>query len=109
MRRKEAKFIFEEIISNFGVPKIIQTDRWTHFDNELFEKLADLLEFKHHKSASYNSQTNGLTERFNGTLYRGLAKIAEEYREHRSVFIRTVLFAYRCRKQENIQFAQILK
>ena len=93
-----AKFIYEELICNFGCPKIIQTDRGTHFNNDLIERLSHLLEFKHSLSSPYNPQTNGKVERLNGIICKSLAKLAYENQSDWSKFLNQVLFAYRIRK-----------
>ena len=41
-----ARFVVSHIITEFGIPKIIQTDRGKHLNNELFETLSNVLHFK---------------------------------------------------------------
>src|SRR5436853_5436188 len=91
------KFIYEVIICRHGCPKIILSDRGTHFRNKLVEELCEKFKIKHKLSAPYHSQTNGLVERFNRTLCESLAKVSEkenQWDEH----IEQVLFAYRTTK-----------
>src|SRR2546421_10624158 len=91
------KFIYEVIICRHGCPKIILSDRGTHFRNKLVEELCEKFEIKHKLSAPYHPQTNGLVERFNRTLCEALAKVSEkenQWDEH----IEQVLFAYRTTK-----------
>src|SRR5216117_2346329 len=91
------KFIYEGIICRHGCPKIILSDRGTHFRNKLVEELCEKFEIKHKLSAPYHPQTNGLVERFNRTLCESLAKVSEkenQWDEH----IEQVLFAYRTTK-----------
>src|SRR5215213_5578364 len=88
------KFIYEGIICRHGCPKIILSDRGTHFRNKLVEKLCEKFKIKHKLSSPYHPQTNGLVERFNRTLCETLAKISEkedQWDEH----IEPALFAYR--------------
>ncbi len=73
-----ATFIYEEIICRFGPPRVIQSDRGTHFVNEVIRKLMKRFRVKHSLSSLYYSQSNGLMERFNKTLCKGIAKVAEE-------------------------------
>ncbi len=73
-----ATFIYEEIICRFGPPRIIQSDRRTHFVNEVIRKLTERFRVKHSLSSPYHPQSNGLVERFNKTLCEGIAKVAEE-------------------------------
>ena len=92
------EFIYKEIICRHGTPKIILTDRGTHFNNQLVNGLCEKFEIKHKLSSPYHSQTNGLVERFNRTLCESLAKVSEkenQWNEH----IGSVLFGYRTIKQ----------
>ncbi len=73
-----ATFIYEEIICRFGLPRIIQSDRGTHFVNEVIRKLTKRFRVKHNLSLPYHPQSNGLVERFNKTLCERIAKVAEE-------------------------------
>src|SRR6266540_947842 len=73
-----ATFLYEEIICRFGAPRILQSDRGTHFVNELIQRLTRRFRIKHSLSSPYHPQSNGLVERFNKTLCEGIAKLAEE-------------------------------
>ena len=91
------KFIYERIICRHGCPKIIMSDRGTHFRNKLVDELCRKFEIKHKLLSPYHPQTNGLVERFNRTLCEALAKVSEkenQWDEH----IEQVLFAYRTTK-----------
>src|SRR5438876_4309674 len=87
-------FIYKRIICRHGCPKIILSDRGTHFRNKVVDGLCEKFRIKHKLSSPYHPQTNGLVERFNRTLCESLAKVSEkedEWDEH----IESVLFAYR--------------
>src|SRR4051794_22284989 len=87
------KFIYEVIICRHGCPKIILSDKGTHFKNNLVEELCEKFGIKHKLSAPYHPQTNELVERFNRTLCESLAKVSEkenQWDEH----VEQVLFAY---------------
>ncbi len=71
-------FLYEEIICRFGVLRVLQSDRGTHFVNELIQRLTKRFKIKHSLSLPYHSQSNGLVERFNKTLCKEIAKLAEE-------------------------------
>src|SRR5687767_6266380 len=92
-----AKFLYEEIICRFGVPKKIQSDQGTHFINELIRKLTDKFWIKHSLSSPYHPQSNGLVERFNRTLCEGIAKVADTIMDW-DQYIQPVLFAFRTKK-----------
>lgn len=95
---KTAAFIYDEIICRHGCPKVILTDRGTHFRNQIVDDLLARFEIKHLYSTPYHPKTNGLTERFNRTLGDSLAKVSEtdtDWDKH----LGSVLFAYRTAKQ----------
>src|SRR6266511_1751302 len=71
-------FLYEEIICRFGVPRILQSNRRTHFINELIQRLTKRFKIKHSLSSPYYPQSNRLVERFNKTLCEEIAKLAEE-------------------------------
>lgn len=62
------KFLYEEIFTKFGPIMTFLTDQGSHFDNLYVEKFAEHVQAKHKFAAGYHPKTNGLTERFNGTL-----------------------------------------
>ena len=89
-----AMFLYEEIICRFGTPRILQSDRGTHFVNELIQRLIKRFKIKYSLSSSYHPQSNGLVERFNKMLCKGIAKLAEEV-DQWDRYIQPVLFTYR--------------
>lgn len=96
-----AKFIFEEIICQFGCPSKILTNRGTHFDSNLVKDLLNLMEIKHVMSSAYHPQTNGMTERFNGTLCSCLAKLANQDKNDWDCYLPQVLYYYRIREHNS--------
>ena len=89
-----ATFLYEQIICQHGCPQIILSDRGTHFNNQMIQKLLEKFEVNHLLSTPYHPQTNGLVERFNRTLCESLAKLTERTNDW-DLFIAPVLFAYR--------------
>ncbi len=92
-----ATFLYEEIICRFEIPRILQSDRGTHFVNEVIQRLTKKFRIKHNLSSLYHPQSNGLVERFNKMLYEEIAKLAEEV-DQWDKFIQPVLFAYRTKE-----------
>jgi hypothetical protein len=93
-----AKFLYEEIILPFGLPQTLLTDRGSHFVNEFIGELNEILNIKHLLTTPYHPQTNGMTERYNQTLCRALARMADETREDWDRYLPAAVFAYRVRK-----------
>ena len=97
-----AKFLYDEIVLQFGPPETILTDQGTHFINKLIEQVTEHLQTKHLRTTPYHPQTNGMTERFNGTLCKALSKLANYSEDDWDKFIPTVLFSYRIRKHTTL-------
>ena len=81
------EFIYRKIICTHGCPKVILSDRGTHFRNKLVDGLCEKFEIKHKLSSPYHPQTNGLVERFNRTLCESLAKVSERENEWDILYI----------------------
>ena len=90
-----ATFLYENIISRFGCPKILVSDRGTHFLNEMFEELTARFKIDHRKTTPYHPQTNGQTERVNGTLVSILRKTVLDSKRDWDVKLTAALWAYR--------------
>jgi len=89
-----ADFIYEEIICRHGAPKVIQSDRGTHFVNEIIKLLTERFKVKHALLSPYYPQSNGLVERFNRSLCEGIAKLGNTVHDW-DKFVSPILFAYR--------------
>ena len=67
----EATRIARELIvlfSRMGIPEEILTDQGTNFMSALLEEVYRMLHIKRIRTTPYHPQTDGLVERFNGTL-----------------------------------------
>jgi len=63
-----AIFVFNHIISRFGVSQAIITDHGRHFRNIMMTKLTNQLGLHHDSSTPYYPQANGLVEAINKVL-----------------------------------------
>lgn len=95
-------FLYEEVYAQFGPPREFLTDNGVHFDNVTFANFCAMAQIKHKFSSPYHPQTNGLVERFNGTLVRALKKLAMNFSRNWDDHIPAVLFAYRTRSHSTI-------
>lgn len=59
---KQIAWVLWTIICDFGVPKILQSDRGPEFVNQVIEALSDLMGVDHRLVAPYNPRANGLAE-----------------------------------------------
>ena len=61
-------FLYKNIISHLGCPKILVSDIRSYFLNEAIEKMTKLFHINHQKTTPYHLQTNNLAERVNQIL-----------------------------------------
>jgi len=69
-----AKFLYENIITRFGCPKELVSDRGTHFLNDTIEQIREKYFIKHQKTSPYHPRANGQTEKTNGILCKIITK-----------------------------------
>lgn len=94
-KKTTAKFLFENIFSRFGVPRVLISDRGTHFLNDLIEELTTTYGIDHRKTTPYHPQTNGLAERVNQTIVRILRKTIQDNKRDWDTKLNAALWAYR--------------
>ena len=89
------KFIFQFILSSFGFPKIMMSDRGILFLNETIVALTKEFQIYHQKSTPYHPQENGNVEDFNKILENSLTKVCNVNMNDWDVRIPVILWAYR--------------
>jgi RNase H-like domain found in reverse transcriptase/Integrase core domain/Integrase zinc binding domain len=94
-KKTTAKFLFEYIFTRFGVPRVLISDRGTHFLNDLIEELTTAYGIDHRKTTPYHPQTNGLAERVNQTIVRILRKTIQDNKRDWDTKLNAALWAYR--------------
>lgn len=88
-----------------GCPSVLITDQGREFVNELSAKLYGMTKTEHRISSAYHPQTNGLTERFNQTLSRCLAKAVNDSQDDWDELIDTILMGYRASPQSSTKYS----
>ncbi|POM63597.1 Hypothetical protein PHPALM_20979 [Phytophthora palmivora] len=84
-----------EVISRHGVPERLLSDQGSNFISELARSFYETLGIKKLFGAAYHPQTQGLVERFNGTLIGMLKMFVNEAQDDWDLYLPRVLFAYR--------------
>ena len=90
-----AIFLFENIVTRYGCPKVVVSDQGSHFINDVITEFIDIFSIKHRKSTPYHPQTNGQTERTNQTLVGILRRTVLDSKRDWDVKLPAALWAYR--------------
>ena len=98
-----AKVFVNTIISRFGCPRTILSDRGTAFLNEVFKEITKYFDIYQTITTGYHPQCNGLVERWNGTLVAMISFYVNSRQDDWSEFLQLVLFAYRTSTQAAIK------
>ena len=93
--KQVAIFLYENIISRIGCPKVLISDRGKHFLNETIEEITKIFNINHRKTTPYHPQTNGQIEWIKQTLERILCKIVVDFKRDWDVKLIAALWAYR--------------
>eukprot|EP00253_Pinus_taeda_P019998 PITA_19998 len=87
-------FLFNQIISTFGIPREIVTDHGSHFQNQLMSELALKLGFWQEHSSRYYPQANGQVEVVNKTLKTILQRTIDKNQSNWHLMLYPALWAY---------------
>jgi transposase InsO family protein len=71
----ETHFLFDQVITRFGCPRILMSDQGTYFINSTINYMIEEFEFYHQKSTPYHPQENETVESFNEILENAMTKI----------------------------------
>lgn len=93
--RSTVRFIYEQVITKFGFPIEMVTNRGIHFINEVITELLGKFMIIHMKSTPYYPRGNGQDESTNKILSGILTKICEVKRIDWESKLHSTLWAYR--------------
>jgi transposase InsO family protein len=89
------KFLKENSLSRFGIPRAMISDGGTHFCNKSFESLMKKYGITHKVATPYHPQTSGQVELANREIKQILEKIVNPNRKDWSLRLNDALWAYR--------------
>lgn len=104
----EAARVAKELVglfAHFGIPQEILTDQGANFMSGLLEEVYLALHIRRIRTSPYHPQTDGLVERFNGTLKAMLKKFSNGRQSDWDEYLPYLLFAYREVPQESTGFS----
>jgi hypothetical protein len=84
-----------DLFTDKGIPDEIVSDQGTQFMSSLIQQLCQTLGIKSIRSSVYHPATNGLVERFNGTMKSMLRKFVYDNPKHWDKYLKFLMFAYR--------------
>ncbi|XP_075764387.1 uncharacterized protein LOC142819706 [Pelodiscus sinensis] len=93
------------IFSRVGFPQEVLTDQGSNFMSALLRCLWEKSGVQHTWASAYHPQTNGLVERFNGTLKQMLQTFMHKHPQDWDKYLPHLLFAYREVPQESTGFS----
>jgi hypothetical protein len=88
-------FLFNHIITQFGVPQVIVTNHGTHFQNQMMGELSTKLGFHHEKSSPYCPRENGKSKAINKVLKTMLQFMVGSNKTSSHLQLFSALWAYR--------------
>lgn len=87
------------VFSRLGFPAELLSDNGSQFTSDMFKEFLRLLQIKQIHSSPYHAQSNGLVERFHGTLKPMLKKTVQNHPQLWHRYLPALLFA--CREMVN--------
>ena len=88
-------FIQRNILSRFGAPRTIISDKGSHFTKKKFSKLMSRYGIRHVMGLAYHPQSNGQAEISNREIKKILEKTMNISRKDWSIKLDDALWAYR--------------
>ena len=88
-------FIFNQIITRFGILRELVTNHGRHFQNKMMEYLSSKLGYKQEHSSSYYPQVNGQVEVVNKSLKSILQRTIAQSKTNWHIMLYLALWAYR--------------
>ena len=96
-----ANKLLNEVISRYGCPLTLHTDRGRNYESSIFIELCKLLEIKKTRTSVRNPRCNGQAERFNRSLLRMIKAYLRGEQENWDLNLGCLAAAYRACPHES--------
>ena len=78
---KTAKLFWQTVVKNYGIPRVVYSDRGAQFIGRVWKELWSLTGTQLKYSTSYHPQTQGVVERMNSMIGQTLRCLTSEEKE----------------------------
>lgn len=96
-----AKSFVKHWLCVYGAPEYLLSDRGKNFIEGVMKHVVTILGVHKINTSAWHPQTDGMTERFNGTLVNMLAMCVNTHQKDWDSYISFVLYAFRCSRQDS--------
>ena len=100
-----ARVLVDDVISMFGMPLAILTDRGGEFEGHLMKELCSLLQIEKLRTTAFKPSTNGQIERFHRGLNGLLAKVIGPAQRDWHLWLPFVMSAYRATRHNATNYS----
>lgn len=90
-----ATAFFDLIITRYGAPHTILTDRGANLISALMKDIYKIMNSYKLNTSSYHPMCNGQTEKMNGSLIQGISMYTDKHQTDWDLYLNGVLFGYR--------------
>jgi transposase InsO family protein len=99
-----ANIFIKEIICRYGPPSVLQSDNGKSFVNKLVDHVNEIFKITRRTSSPYHPQSQGLVERFNGTIKQMMRSYLKDPDEDWDEHIPMILNSYRTTPHTTTKF-----
>lgn len=103
-----AEVFYQNFIVYYGIPQKIHSDQGANFESKIIKELCSLFSIQKSRTTSYHPMGNGQCERFNRTLISMLGTLNPDEKQDWKYFIKPIVQAYNCTKQDSKSFLHII-
>jgi transposase InsO family protein len=96
--------LVHECIARYGTPLEIHSDQGKNFESSLFSEICKLVEVRKTRITSYRSCSNGIIEKFNGTLEKMIRSFVNTIASNWDSYIGILMSSYRSTPHPSIGY-----